>query len=151
MPPHRHVDSYGQSQAGGDDSGRQFRRLLGQVWVPERGGDVTLRKRLTTAKGRRAVFEDGSEQDVNAIVWATGYRSDFTWIDIPTIKDERGGIIHRRGVTDVPGVLFIGLTWQHTRDAYRVHARRRGFYREPHRSRLEDRAGLTIRTDAERT
>jgi putative flavoprotein involved in K+ transport len=114
---------------------------------------VTLRTRLTSAKGRRAVFEDGSGQDVDAIVWATGYRSDFTWIDIPAIKDERGGIIHRRGVTDVPGVLFIGLTWQYTRGSALI-----GFVHDDAafmasriESRMGNRAGLTIRTDSEHT
>ena len=76
---------------------------------------ATLRKRLASAAGRRALFDDGSEQDIDAIVWATGYRSDFSWIDIPTIKDESGSIIHRRGVTEASGLFFIGLTWQHTR------------------------------------
>ena len=89
--------------------------LIGSSPRRLRRSGVTLRKRLTSVGGRRAVFEDGSEQDFDAIVWATGYRSDFTWIDIPAIKDEQGGVIHRRGVTDVPGVFFIGLTWQHTR------------------------------------
>jgi hypothetical protein len=36
-------------------------------------------------------------------------------IDIPELKDEDGAIVHRRGVTDAPGLFFIGLTWQHTR------------------------------------
>jgi putative flavoprotein involved in K+ transport len=76
---------------------------------------VTLRKRLAKATGRRAVFDDGTEQDVDAIVWATGYRSDLSWIDVPGLRNERGGIIHRRGVTEAPGLFFIGLTWQHTR------------------------------------
>jgi len=89
--------------------------LIGSSPRGLRHSGVTLRKRLASAAGRRAVFDDGSEQDIDAIVWATGYRSDFSWIDIPTIKDESGGIIHRRGVTEAPGVLFIGLTWQHTR------------------------------------
>jgi putative flavoprotein involved in K+ transport len=84
--------------------------LIGSSPRRLRRSGVNLRKRLTSAKGRRVMFADGSEQDVDAIVWATGYRPDFTWIDIPTIRDERGGIIHRRGVTDVPGLLFIGLT-----------------------------------------
>jgi putative flavoprotein involved in K+ transport len=75
---------------------------------------VTKRKRLTTAAGRRAVFDDETELDVDAIVWATGYRSDFSWIDLPAIK-EGSRILHRRGVTDAPGLFFIGLTWQHTR------------------------------------
>ena len=51
--------------------------------------------------GRVPLFEDGSEQEVDAIVWATGYRSDFSWIDIPAIKDERGGC-HPSAVTDAP-------------------------------------------------
>ena len=89
--------------------------LIGSSPRRLRHSGVTLRKRLTRAKGRRAVFEDGSEVDIDAIVWATGYRSDFSWIDIPTIKDESGGIIHRRGVTGASGLFFIGLTWQHTR------------------------------------
>ena len=45
---------------------------------------------------------------------ATGYRPDYTWIELP-IFDEHGRLRHRRGVTDVPGLFFVGLTWQHTR------------------------------------
>jgi len=89
--------------------------LIGSSPRRLRRSGVTFRQRLTSAKGRRAVFADGTELDVDAIVWATGYRPDFAWIDIPSIKDERGGIVHRRGVVDVAGLYFIGLTWQHTR------------------------------------
>jgi len=126
--------------------------LIGSSPRGLRHSGVTLRKRLASAAGRRAIFDDGSEQDIDAIVWATGYRSDFSWIDIPTIKDERGGVIHRRGVTDTPGVLFIGLTWQHTRGSALI-----GFVDDDAAfiagridSRFEDRAGL-IGTDSERT
>ena len=48
------------------------------------------------------------------VIWATGYRSDYSWIKLP-IFDEDGRLRHRRGVTDVPGLHFLGLTWQHTR------------------------------------
>jgi putative flavoprotein involved in K+ transport len=89
--------------------------LIGSSPRGLRQSGVNIKGRLASAMGRRALFEDGSEQEVDAIVWATGYRSDFSWIDIPAIKDERGGVIHRRGVTDAPGLLFVGLTWQHTR------------------------------------
>jgi putative flavoprotein involved in K+ transport len=126
--------------------------LIGSSARRLRRSGVTLRKRLASAAGRRAVFGDGSEQEVDAIVWATGYRPDFSWIDIPTIKDERGGIIHRRGVTDAPGVPFTGLTWQHTRGSALI-----GFVDDDAAfiagridSRLEDRAGL-VGTDSERT
>ena len=89
--------------------------LIGSSARGLRRSGVTLRKRLTSAVGRRAVFEDGSEQDVDAIVWATGFRPDFSWIDVPGVKGASERIVHRRGVTDVPGLFFVGLTWQHTR------------------------------------
>ncbi len=116
-----------------------------------RRSGVTLRKRLASASGRRAVFDDGSEQDFDAIVWATGYRSDLSWVDVPGVRDERDGIIHRRGVTDAPGLFFIGLTWQHTRGSALI-----GFVGEDAAfiagrigSQLETRAG-PVRMDPER-
>ncbi len=56
----------------------------------------------------------GVELDVGAVVWATGYRTEYDWIDLPVFGDE-GRVVHRRGVTDRPGLFFLGLTWQHTR------------------------------------
>ena len=75
---------------------------------------VELRPRLVGADGRRAHFEDGSELEAEAVIWATGYRPDYSWIELP-IFDEGGRLRHRRGVTDVPGLYFLGLTWQYTR------------------------------------
>ncbi len=75
---------------------------------------VELKPRLVDAEGRRVRFEDGSELEVDAVIWATGYRPDYSWIKLP-IFDEDGRLRHRRGVTDVPGLYFLGLTWQHTR------------------------------------
>ena len=117
-----------------------------------RHSGVTLRKRLASAAGRRAVFDDGSEQDIDAIVWATGYRSDFSWIDIPTIKDESGGIIHRRGVTDAPGLFFIGLTWQHTRGSALIGfvGDDAAFIADRIGSQLGNRTGL-VQMDPDRT
>jgi len=48
------------------------------------------------------------------VVWATGYRSDYSWIEIPRLVLD-GRVAHRRGVTDVAGLYFLGLSWQHTR------------------------------------
>jgi putative flavoprotein involved in K+ transport len=75
---------------------------------------VELKPRLVDADGRRVRFENGSELEVDAVIWATGYRPDYSWIKLP-IFDEDGRLRHRRGVTDVPGLYFLGLTWQHTR------------------------------------
>ena len=75
---------------------------------------VELKPRAIGASGRTVRFEDGSELEVDAVIWATGYRPDYSWIDLP-IFDADGRLRHRRGVTDVPGLYFLGLTWQHTR------------------------------------
>jgi putative flavoprotein involved in K+ transport len=89
--------------------------LIGSSARKLRRSGVTLRGRLTKAVGRHALFEDGSDQDVDGIVWATGYRPDFSWIDVPGVKGTGDRIVHRRGVTDAAGLFFLGLTWQHTR------------------------------------
>jgi putative flavoprotein involved in K+ transport len=75
---------------------------------------VQLKPRLVDADGRTVRFEDGSKLEVSAVIWATGYRPDYSWIKLP-IFDLDGRLRHRRGVTDVPGLYLLGLTWQHTR------------------------------------
>jgi putative flavoprotein involved in K+ transport len=75
---------------------------------------VELNPRAIAAAARTVRFEDGSELEVDAVIWATGYRPDYGWIELP-ILDSNGRLRHRRGVTDVPGLCFLGLTWQHTR------------------------------------
>jgi putative flavoprotein involved in K+ transport len=75
---------------------------------------VELKPRLVDADGRTVRFQDGSRLEVSAVIWATGYRPDYSWIKLP-IFDEDGRLRHRRGVTDVPGLSFLGLTWQYTR------------------------------------
>jgi putative flavoprotein involved in K+ transport len=80
----------------------------------ERAG-VRLRPRLVDAEGRTVRFADHSLlEDVGVVVWATGYRSDYAWIHVPGVVRE-GHVVHRRGVTEVPGLYFLGLSWQHTR------------------------------------
>ena len=85
-------------------SPRELRRRYG----------IELKPRAVDADGRRARFEDGSGLDVDAVIWATGYRSEYSWIKLPVFHED-GRLRHRRGVTDVPGLYFLGLTWQHTR------------------------------------
>jgi putative flavoprotein involved in K+ transport len=80
----------------------------------ERGG-VTVRPRVAGGSGRTVNFDDGSSADYEAIVWATGFRVDHSWVEIPEIRDERGQIRHVRGMTDSPGLYLLGMTWQHTR------------------------------------
>ena len=75
---------------------------------------VRFRPRLVNAQGRTARFADGGSLDISVVVWATGYRSDYSWISIPGVQAS-GGVVHRRGVSEVPGLYFLGLSWQYTR------------------------------------
>lgn len=75
---------------------------------------VRFRPRLVNAQGHTARFADDSTLDVPVVIWATGYRSDYSWISTPGVT-ANGRVVHRRGVTDVPGLYFLGLSWQYTR------------------------------------
>jgi putative flavoprotein involved in K+ transport len=81
--------------------------------VSKRHG-VRLHPRAVEARGQTVRFSDGSELDVSGVIWATGFRNDHSWIDA-SIFDDEGRVVHRRGVTDSPGLYFLGLTWQYTR------------------------------------
>jgi putative flavoprotein involved in K+ transport len=50
---------------------------------------------------------------ITSIVWATGYKFDFDMVKLPTF-DEDGYPVQKRGVTDFPGLYFIGLPFLHT-------------------------------------
>ena len=75
---------------------------------------ITLKPRAVDASGPSVRFADGTETDANTIIWATGYESDYSWIRLPVV-DQAGRVRHRRGVTDHPGLYFLGLQWQYTR------------------------------------
>jgi putative flavoprotein involved in K+ transport len=76
-----------------------------------RGRDVEFRPRLTGITDRTATFADGSTTAVGAVVWATGYRPDYSWLHVPGIVVD-GQVRHEGGGTDVPGLYFLGLPWQ---------------------------------------
>lgn len=49
-----------------------------------------------------------SEDNIGTIVWATGYRPDYSWLDVPVL-DRKGRIRHDGGITDAPGLYVTGL------------------------------------------
>ena len=52
-------------------------------------------------------------EQVGAVIWATGYTLNFSWIEIP-VFDAAGVPQQRRGAASVPGLYFLGLHWLHT-------------------------------------
>ena len=58
-------------------------------------------------------LEDGTTLDVANVIWCTGFRPDFSWIELP-VFDEEGMPIHDRGVVPgAPGLYFLGLEFQY--------------------------------------
>jgi putative flavoprotein involved in K+ transport len=75
---------------------------------------VELHGRAVDAAASTVTFSDGTRLEVGTAIWATGFGVDHSWIDVPVFDDD-GRVVHRRGVTESPGLYFLGLTWQHTR------------------------------------
>jgi putative flavoprotein involved in K+ transport len=66
------------------------------------------------AQGKTVRFTDDPALEVDTVLWATGYRPDYSWIDLP-ILNEHGAPRHRRGITDSPGLYFLGMHSQYSR------------------------------------
>jgi putative flavoprotein involved in K+ transport len=50
---------------------------------------------------------------ITSVIWATGYKFDFSFVKLP-IFDEDGFPVQKRGVTEFPGLYFVGLPFLHT-------------------------------------
>jgi putative flavoprotein involved in K+ transport len=58
---------------------------------------------------------------ITSVIWSTGFTRDHRWIEIP-VFDGRGYPMHWRGVTNCPGLYFLGLPWQHSWGSGRFEA-----------------------------
>lgn len=74
---------------------------------------ITIRPRLVAATRTTASFADGQRTDVDAVVWATGFRRNHSWVRIPGALDH-GTLRQHEGRTPVPGLYVLGLPWQRT-------------------------------------
>jgi putative flavoprotein involved in K+ transport len=88
--------------------------LIGSSPRRARKQGIRLRERVVGAEGDSLIFADGSRQQVSAVIWATGFRPDHSLVLLPVFGAD-GRVEHRRGVTKVAGLYFLGLPWQYTR------------------------------------
>ena len=73
------------------------------------GSGVRVVPRVTGVQDGRPAFADGTTCEVSSVIWCTGFRNDFGWIDLPAF-DAEGEPLHDRGVAaSVPGLYFVGL------------------------------------------
>lgn len=78
-------------------------------------GRVVLKPRATSANKNDIFFDDNTSLKVSNVIWSTGFKSDYSWIKIPTVLHEKGFPIHQRGITSINGLFFLGLPWQYRR------------------------------------
>ena len=73
-----------------------------------RAAGVERLPKMTGVGGGLPVLEDGRVMDVANVIWCTGFRQDFSWIDVPVFDGDLSPI-QERGVTPEPGLYFVGL------------------------------------------
>jgi putative flavoprotein involved in K+ transport len=65
------------------------------------------------APAEERLRQDLRDAGIRTVLWATGYDYDFGWVNLP-VFDENGYPEYHRGVTEVPGLYFVGLAWLYT-------------------------------------
>lgn len=95
---------------------RQTDPLIGsRLRVLNKKYGVEIVSRTQKVQSGRIELEGGRIlSDVNNVIWATGFRPDYSWVNMP-VFEHNGMPRHRRGVTDIPGLYFLGLPWQYRR------------------------------------
>jgi len=67
--------------------------------------------RITAVEDGRPVTEGGDRFDVSNVLWCTGFRPEFSWIEVDVFQED-GFPRHERGVvSEVPGLYYVGLPW----------------------------------------
>ncbi|MGD2059247.1 MAG: pyridine nucleotide-disulfide oxidoreductase, partial [Acidimicrobiia bacterium] len=102
-------------------------RLLDTIdeWVEENGvqGDLYPVERFpdTIVDEDPVLTLDLASSGIETVLWATGYRPDYSWLDIPVL-DRKGEIKHDGGVvTGAPGLYRIGLNFLRRRKSSFIH------------------------------
>ncbi len=63
---------------------------------------------------------DLERRGIRSIIWATGFRPDFSWLDVP-VMDHKGRIRHDGGVVNAPGMYVLGLNFLRRRKSSFIH------------------------------
>ena len=74
---------------------------------------VELVPRTVGVRDGLPLLEDGRVLDVENVIWCTGFRHDFDWIDAPVL-DAADEPLHEAGVAAAPGLYFLGLDFQYS-------------------------------------
>jgi putative flavoprotein involved in K+ transport len=80
-----------------------------------RRAGVRLVPRTVDAMENRLCFADGTTAMFDAVLWTIGYRDEASWLHIAAAVEARGCYIEERGLSPVPGLFYVGRSWQNNR------------------------------------
>jgi len=104
----------------------KMRRLLGTFdeWARAHGRDTEVgapeRLAPTRVPGTSRLHIDLRSGEIRTVVWATGFRPDYQWLDVPVL-DQKGQLRHEGGVVDWPGLYALGLPVLRKRKSTFIH------------------------------
>lgn len=113
------ADDLERQLAKGDESLENFKNAVDD-YITKHGLEAPEAQRSETSSNIGNVVStpvshlNFTDAGVSAIVWASGFRCEFDWMKLP-IFDDAGEPVHRRGVTQFPGIYFLGLRWLYKR------------------------------------
>jgi putative flavoprotein involved in K+ transport len=95
-------------------------RLLDRIdeWAQKNGFDATAepphRLPPTRVEPAPPLGMDLASGEIKAIIWATGYRPDYSWLEVPVL-DHKGKLQHDGGVVSSPGMYLMGAQFMRRR------------------------------------
>ncbi len=93
----------------------QFLKATGQPILPlENDPNDEPDPEASCASALRSL--NAAEEGFRSVVWCTGFRGSFDWIDAPVVGDD-GRPSHVDGVSHIPGLYFLGFPWLRTRNS----------------------------------
>jgi putative flavoprotein involved in K+ transport len=104
----------------------KMNRLLTAVdqWLEQKGcpdfGTPAERFEPTRVPENTCLSLDLESGAIRTVLWATGYRPDYSWLDVPVL-DRKGSIRHDGGVGAIPGLYVVGLPFLRRRKSSFIH------------------------------
>jgi putative flavoprotein involved in K+ transport len=87
---------------------------------PDAGVDPPERFEPTRVPASSRLHLDLASGEIRSVIWATGFRPDYSWLDVPVV-DRKGHLRHDGGVVDAPGLYAIGLPVLRRRKSTFIH------------------------------
>jgi len=100
----------------------KMNRLLDHIdaWAKSTGlnGEIDPPHRFepTRVSSNPTLMLDLSDRAVKTVIWATGYRPDYSWLNVP-VFDRKGRLRHGGGIVDAPGMYVMGLPFMRRRNS----------------------------------